>query len=164
MIKTFLQYLTFEKWYSVHTITSYHNDLRQFEKFLETSHNGLSLQEASHAILRNWVISLAESGISNRSINRKIVALRSFYEFLLKRGTIHSNPTNKIHALKTRKELPYFVRENDMVNLLDHLDFGDGFDGLRDQLVIEILYGTGMRQGELINLKEKATSTPMKDN
>ncbi len=153
MIKSFLQYISFEKRYSKHTVTSYGNDLAQFENHLNSMYDGLQTEEATHAVIREWVISLAESGIANRSINRKIVALRSYYKFLLKRGSILSNPADKIRALKIRKNIPHFVRENDMVQLMDHVNFGDDFEGLRDQLVLEILYGTGMRLSELINLK-----------
>ena len=104
-------------------------------------------------MIRSWIVALVDEKIENRSINRKIATLRSFYNFLLRHKTITANPMLKIRALKTDKTLPKYVEEKPMENLLDDMQFSDDFSGLRDKLVIELLYGTGMRLAELIGLK-----------
>jgi len=155
MTKEFLNYLKYEKRYSRHTLVSYKNDLDQLNIFLSEEYPETPLEEANHPILRDWIISLSAKGLNSSSINRKLVAARSFYKFLLKKGIVQSNPTSKLSNLKTKKGLPDFVREQDMGLLLDHQEFGDEFESRRDQLVIELLYGTGMRLSEMVNLKEK---------
>ena len=94
-----------------------------------------------------------ENNITPRSVNRKITALKSFYKFLLSEGIVKVNPVNKIHTLKTEKKLPQFIKEDQMDVLLDSLDFGEEFEGERNKSVIELLYFTGIRLSELINLK-----------
>jgi len=154
MTNIFLTYLQYEKRYSHHTIISYENDLAQFSQFLLSNYPETPIEAVNHAILRDWIIHLSENGLNERSINRKIVTLRSFYKFLLKRGDIHKSPVSKLSNLKAQKKLPHFVRENDISLLLDHGLFDDSFHGLRDYLIIEILYGTGIRLSELIELTE----------
>lgn len=154
MTNTFLKYLKYEKRYSSHTLISYKNDLYQLTQFLDAHYPETSIHQANHAILRDWIIALSESGLNENSINRKLVTLRSFYKFLLREGTIDKNPVTKLSNLKTRKSLPHFIRENDMNLILDHHLFEENFFGLRDHLILEILYGTGIRLNELIELKE----------
>ncbi len=146
--------MEFEKRFSRHSITSYRNDLNQLKIFMAGQYPETSIEEANHAIIRDWLVNLNEKNLSARSINRKIIAVRSFYKFLKRRGLIDKNPVVRIRALKTPKNLPQFIRENEMELLMDHTDFGDGFEGLRDRLILEIFYGTGMRLSELIGLKE----------
>ena len=153
MRETFLKYLQFEKRYSRHTITSYDNDLRQFEAHLTDLPDNTDLIQANHRAIRSWVASLVNDGLEAKSINRKIASLRSFYKFLLKQEIISKSPTEKIQVLKTSKRLPMFVNEEDMRRLLDQFNFPEDFVGLRDRVVIELLYGTGIRLSELINLK-----------
>lgn len=153
MTDVFLNYLQYEKRYSPHTLTSYKNDLNQLQQFLASNYPETSIDAANHAILRDWIISLSESGLNKNSINRKLVTLRSFYKFLLKKGSIEKNPVSNLSNLKTKKRIPHFVRENDMNLILDRDLFEDSFIGKRDHLIIEILYGTGMRLSELIELK-----------
>jgi len=155
MTDVFLNYLQYEKRYSAHTLISYKNDLGQLQKFLASNYPETVIEEANHAILRDWIISLSESGLNENSINRKLVTLRSFYKFLLKKGSIEKIPVSKLSNLKTKKSIPHFVRENDMNLILDHDLFEDDFVGKRDHLIIEILYGTGIRLSEIIELKTK---------
>ncbi|UXP30563.1 tyrosine-type recombinase/integrase [Reichenbachiella agarivorans] len=151
MIEPFTKYLLNEKRYSKHTVQSYEIDLLQFQSFLENCDE--SITTANSKNLRAWVVSLIEAKISSRSVNRKIASLRSFYKFLLKRELVSENPATKLKPLKTPKALPEFVQKSDMDILLDHVEFGDDFAGIRDKVTIDLLYGTGMRLSELINLK-----------
>jgi integrase/recombinase XerC len=153
MVDSFLKYLQFEKRYSPKTVISYATDLHQFEKFLLNEFE-TTPQEASYALVRSWVVKLTESKIGNTSINRKIACLRSFYKFLRKQEIIAKDPMVKIKILKSPKRLPHFVSQNDSVKLLDNLVFPKNHEGTRDQLILELFYGTGMRLSELIHLKE----------
>ncbi len=153
MIDSFLKYLQFEKRYSAKTVLSYETDLRQFEQFLAGDFN-CRPGEANYGLVRSWIVSLVEDGIGNSSINRKIACLRSFYKYLLKKGLIVQNPMQKIKLLKSPKRIPHFVKEEDTNKMLDHVAFGNSHEGLRDQLLLELFYGTGIRLSELINLKE----------
>jgi integrase/recombinase XerC len=155
MTESFLHYITFEKRYSKHTVSSYAGDLNQFVSFLSRTYGITDPAEAGHAMVRAWVVSLRDNGISRRSINRKIITLRSFYGFLVRKGAAEDNPALDIRTLKTPRKLPQFIRENEMAELLDQVDFSDDFAGLRDRLVLELLYGTGIRLSELIGLRER---------
>jgi integrase/recombinase XerC len=152
-IKSFLNFIEHEKRYSVHTLQSYSNDLEQFSLFLEKN-EGNDLHLVTHNDIRNWMVSMMEEKISPRSINRKISTLKSFYKFLMRRGDVKKNPLNKVQTPKTSKRLPVFVEQPGIERLLKQIEFPDGFEGLRDKMMIELLYGTGMRRNELINLKE----------
>ncbi len=154
MIESFIKYLSFEKRYSQHTISSYSIDLNQFHSFLADTFPGLKLAEVSYQQIRGWIIHLVEQNIKPSSVNRKIVTLRSFYKFLMKRSLIQKDPTLKIKVLKTSKKLPNFVQEGDMVKLLDQFEFENDFFGWRDRIILELLYGTGIRLSELIDLTE----------
>jgi len=152
MIDSFLKYLQYEKRFSKHTLISYKTDLTQFGDYLDTQFQ-IKTGEVNHGHIRAWVVSLVEANISPRSINRKIATLRSYYKFLLKREEIPQNPTSKIKVLKTSKKLPQFVKQAELDNLLDHFEFKETLSGWRDKVMLEILYGTGVRLSELINLK-----------
>jgi integrase/recombinase XerC len=106
-------------------------------------------------MIRDWLVSLVEENNNPRSINRKIASLRSFYKFMLRRELINHDPTLKIRVLKSSKNIPQFVKEVDIIRILETHDYGEDFDGIRDKLLLEILYGTGIRLSELINIKEK---------
>jgi len=153
MVDTYLKYIKYERRYSKHTITSYTTDLNQFRKFLNQRFESLNISQASHSEIRAWVVTLVENDLDSNSINRKIASLKSFFKFLLKREEIKKDPTWKIKALKSAKRLPQFVRENEMLAILDNLKFDDDFIGSRDKLIMEVLYGTGIRLSELLNLK-----------
>ena len=154
MVETFLRYLQFERRYSVHTLTSYSNDIEQFVEFLKSEFPENSLENVEYHMIRGWIIELVNNKSVPSTVNRKISTLRSYYRFLLKRGTITSNPTNRIKVLKKPGRLPKFVKEEDMTMLLDQVHFPDNFSGIRDNLILEILYGTGMRLSELLGLKK----------
>jgi integrase/recombinase XerC len=153
MQESFLKYLQYEKRYSKHTLTSYKLDLGQLQGFLSDNHPDTNIQNANHSLLRGWVVSLVENGIQPKSINRKIASLRSFYKFLMRQQIITKDPTTKIKVLKTSKKLPQFVNEREMNLLLDNCEFSADFIGDRDRLIMELLYGTGIRLSELISLK-----------
>ncbi len=153
MVESFLKYIQFEKRYSPQTVLSYETDLKQFGIFLSKEFNSTS-QDANYGLVRSWIVNLIEEGMGNTSVNRKIACLRSYYKFLLRQEVIDKDPMMKIRILKAPKKLPHFVSENDVVKLLDNLEFPKNHEGMRDQLMIELFYGTGMRLSELINLKE----------
>lgn len=154
MTDEFLKYIEHEKRYSRHTLISYKTDLQQFSDFLSSHHQIADPSQVNYPHIRDWIADLANNDIIAKSINRKIACLRSFYKFLLKQGKISKDPTIKIKTPKIRKRLPIYVEEKDIVLLLDHIVFEDGFSGTRDKLILELLYGTGIRLSELIGLKE----------
>ena len=154
MIDSFLKYLQFEKRLSQHTVLSYKIDLQQFREFLKQTFHSDNPESADHGLIRSWIIQLVESGIEASSVNRKIACLRSFYKFLLRQEVIDKDPMMKIKILKTKKKLPRFVKEGDMVTVLDNEIFEDTLEGWRDKLILELFYATGIRLSELIHLKE----------
>lgn len=155
MVNSFLRYISFEKRYSKHTVTSYENDLSQFQDFTLNQFQISDLTEATQLMVRSWVLSLMDNGTSPRTANRKIATLRSFYKFLLKRELIKKDPTSKIKSLKTQKELPSFADEGEFSIFLDRVEYPDGIVGKRDQVILELLYGTGIRLAELLQLQDK---------
>ncbi|SMG20127.1 integrase/recombinase XerC [Marivirga sericea] len=162
MLNTFLKYLEFEKRYSRHTLISYQNDLKQFSGFLENQYLFQDLLKVEHRHIRAWIVALMQEKMNPKSINRKIISLRAFFKFAISREEIKENPTQKIKALKTSKELPQFVQENEMDQLLSIIEFADDFEGSRDALIMELLYGTGIRLSELIGLKYSDFNIPSK--
>ncbi len=153
MVSYFLQHIKYEKRLSHHTVTAYEGDLKQFSSFLLFQYEFKEPEKADFQMIRSWIVALVDEKIENRSINRKIATLRTFYNFLLRHKAITTDPMLKIKALKTDKTLPKYVEEKPMENLLDDIEFSEDFSGLRDKLVLELLYGTGMRLAELIGLK-----------
>lgn len=154
MIKPFLKYLSSEKRYSPHTVQAYQKDLDQFSSYLLSDFEIDDTIDVKHIQLRGWVVSLMEQGLSPKSVNRKIATLKSYYKFLLGREYIELNPTAQLKPLKTEKDLPSFVKEDEIIHLLDKVEFTNDFYGLRDRLILELLYATGIRLAELISLKE----------
>ena len=153
LINKFLNFLQYEKRYSNHTLKAYKKDLSQFSNFLDISFEIKAPSNVEHVHVRNWVIDLMESGISPTSVNRKIACLKSYFRFLNTRFPSAHNPAARIKPLKTEKYLPSFVNEDDMNTLLDRFPFEDNFHGQRDKLLLELLYFTGIRVSELIELK-----------
>jgi integrase/recombinase XerC len=153
MTNLFLDYLAYEKRLSKHTIIAYANDLRQFGIYLQTDYEITDTLRADYQMVRSWIVSLVEEKLSKRSVNRKIATLRSYYGFLVTRNAINKNPMLRIQSLKTEKDLPKYVEEKALEKLLDVMEFEEGFPGLRDRLVLELLYGTGIRLAELLGLK-----------
>ena len=155
MVESFLKYIRFEKRFSPHTILSYKTDLEQFSGFLSQAYAEQKPELATYAMVRSWIVQLSESGQDASSINRKIACLRSYFKFLLKREVVNKDPMLKIKVLKRSRKLPQFVKEDEMVKVLDqNSDFTADHGGLRDQIILELLYGTGMRLSELIHLKD----------
>ena len=153
MLDKFISYLQFEKRYSEHTVIAYKNDLSQFITFAELQEiSGFS--SLSSAFIRSWIVELIENGCANKSVNRKLASLRTFYKWLRKEGLASTNPLLKLRGPKSEKRLPSFAKESDLkeTNLSDY--FSDDFNGLRDALMVEIFYQTGIRLSELINLKD----------
>jgi len=150
---SFKDYLMLEKKYSLHTINGYSNDINFFEKFLLIEFDQNNLIEVNYSQIRSWIVSLSDNGLSNSSINRKIASLKSFYKFLLKTKQIEGSPLLKHKALKSPKKLqiPFSEKELDLV--LNQIKYPEGFEGIRDKLIIDLFYTTGIRRTELINLK-----------
>ena len=159
MVDRFLKYLEFEKRYSPHTITSYRTDLEQLTNFLLETFEIEKVEEIIHPHLRSWIVSLVEEGNSSRSINRKIATTKSYFKFLQGRSYVDKNPSGKLKPLKSEKRLPTFVSETDILGLLDNVEFGNEFEGIRDHLILLVFYSTGMRLSELINLKVMDVNT-----
>ncbi len=151
----FLKYIEFRKKYSFHTINSYAQDLTQFNNFCIENNQISSKNEivTDFKIIRRWIANLAENKIGSRSINRKLSTLRSYYNYLIREGVIKTNPISKIVRPKTEKKLPEFINQEKLNILLDSELFEDSFDGIRNKLIIELLYGTGIRRSELIGIK-----------
>lgn len=149
----FLQHIRYEKRLSHHTLIAYENDLLQFTEFLQEQPGNMQPAQADHLLVRGWIVHLVESGLNKSTVNRKIATLRAFFGYLLRRKRIDTDPMQKIVTLKQSSRLPTFVEEKPMETLLDDIDFPADFMGLRDKLVLELLYGTGIRLGELLGLK-----------
>lgn len=155
MISSFLQHIQYEKRCSPHTLISYETDLLQFQNFLISSYELPSPETASFPMIRSWIVSLVEEKKNATSINRKIATLRTYYKFLLKKSVIFGDPMLKVKSLKLSKPLPQFVDENSLNQLLDTFEFSGNFAGRRDRLIMELLYGTGIRLSEMIELQNK---------
>lgn len=152
MIETFLDHLRYEKRVSAHTLTAYSNDLDQLAKYLLFQYECAAPETANAPMLRSWVVSLVEEGLNPASVNRKMATLRSYYKFLRRRQLIAQDPARNLLSLKTKRKLPAFVEEKAMGMLFDEVAFTDDFSGLRDRVILELLYGTGMRLSELLEL------------
>lgn len=152
-LKSFSDYLQLEKNYSPLTINAYVNDIRFFQEFILETFDQDNLLEVNYPQIRNWIVSLSDKEISNKSINRKISSLKAFYKFLLKTKQIQINPLSKHKSLKSPTKLQIPFSEKELDNVLNLIKYPDGFDGVRDKLVIDLFYATGIRRIELINLK-----------
>ena len=154
LIKAFLDYLRLERNYSEKTIVAYGADLREFEEYFKKVDAELDFKKIHSDNIRNWMVCLMDEGRTEASVNRKLSSLRSFYRFLLRKETVTVNPMLKIVGPKKKKPLPSFVREKDMDRLLDETSFGEGFEGCRDRVILEMFYATGVRLSELIGLDD----------
>lgn len=160
MVDAFLEYLYLERKYSTHTITAYKNDLQSFREFLETEYAQENLLEVHYSQIRNWIVSLVDLKVSNRTVNRKVSALKSFFTFLQKTKQIDYNPLSKHKSLKIeqRIQVPFSSKEiNTVINHIDK-DTDDDFESLRNKLIVELFYSTGIRRSELINIKQRDVS------
>ena len=154
----FLSFLKNEKRYSPLTLTAYKTDLAQFSSFLADSYEINNISEVKHQMIRSWIVSLIEKEISNRSVNRKISSLKSYYKFLIRQDIVESNPMQKIISPKSSKRLPVFVEKKSMSSLFDEIEYEAGYEGVRDKLMLELFYCTGIRLSEMINLKSNDCS------
>ncbi|WP_276347348.1 tyrosine-type recombinase/integrase [Daejeonella sp. JGW-45] len=153
-IERFTQYLQFEKRFSPHTVAAYRRDLHQFTDFLVPLN--LDLLLITRQDVRGWMLELTEQGFTPKTVNRKLSVLRSFYKFLQREGLVNASPMTHIQAPKIPKRLPVVIEEQKMDQLLDSkLIFDTGFSGIRNRLILELLYGTGMRLAELVGLKDQ---------
>lgn len=155
-LNNFIDYISHEKKLSKHTSLSYQTDLLQFQEFVKQELSDSDLLNINHLIVRSWVAKLLDSGVAARSVNRKLSSLKSFYKYLLKNNLIKTNPLQKIVSPKTPKKLPVFVDELNMEQLFNEIKFEEGFIGMRDKLLLDILYQTGLRRAELISLNEQS--------
>ena len=154
-INSFLDYLRYERNYSNYTVGAYSKDLQQFEDFVKKKKEGVfEPEEVDTDIVRNWIVYLLDNKISAVSVNRKLSSLKSFFKFLTKQGFVSVNPLRFVTGPKTKKPLPSFVKDGDMESLLDGHGFNEDFEGVRDRLILEMLYDTGMRRSELVNLRD----------
>ncbi|WP_309642586.1 tyrosine-type recombinase/integrase [Flavobacterium sp.] len=160
--QAFKDYLQLEKKYSMHTVNGYCQDVDFFEVFLKAEFDQESLLEVNYSQIRSWIVSLVDADVSNISVNRKVASLKCYYKFLLKTKQIEVNPLLKHKALKTPKkiQIPFSEKELDMV--LNQLKFPEGFEGIRDKLIIDLFYTTGIRRTELIHLKVSNVETSNK--
>lgn len=154
MLEKFLDYLRFERNFSKHTIISYRNDLEQFTAFLKRTYEIEKQEEATTSMIRSWMAEMMQEKISARSVIRKASALRTFYHFLLKVGVITLDPMVKISAPKMPSRLPVFVTQGDIGVLFREIEFPKTFVGIRDRLIMEMFYATGIRLSELITMKD----------
>jgi integrase/recombinase XerC len=155
-LNNFIDYISHEKKLSKHTVLSYHTDLLQFREFVQQELSDTDLLNINHLIVRSWIAKLLDTGVAARSVNRKLSSLKSFYKYLLRNNLIKTNPLQKIVAPKTPKKLPVFIDEANMGQLFDGIKFEEGFIGARDKLLLDVLYQTGLRRIELINLNEQS--------
>ncbi|MGI9550848.1 MAG: tyrosine-type recombinase/integrase [Aurantibacter sp.] len=152
-VLAFVDYLSHEKNYSGHTINAYQNDIVEFSSFCADEFEVSNIEDISYPLIRSWVVALVDKQISNRSVNRKVASLKAYYKFLQRTGAIDSNPLAKHKALKTSKKIEVPFSEEEMERAMSQITFENDFEGLRDKLIIDLLYTTGMRRAELINLK-----------
>lgn len=154
LLLQFLDYLKFQKRYSQHTVISYQNDLASFFDFINQTFGDLAPQDIKAAVVRSWLAALKEQGLESKSINRKISSLKSFFKYLLRQEAIAVSPMVTIIFPKVNKRLPQFVEKKDVETLFNYVEFPDNWQGKTDRLILKLFYNTGMRQAELVNLKE----------
>lgn len=152
LTQNFLDYLAFEKRYSLHTIKAYKADLTLLSDYLDETYS-TTIDQANHSMIRSWLVNELNKGNSPRTVNRKITTLKSFFKFAEKEEAIKQNPTLRLTSTKTSKSIPSFVTVDEMNNLLDKSKFSNDYSGIRDKLMVEIFYSTGIRLSELINIK-----------
>lgn len=154
-LTSFKDYLLLEKKYSKHTVNAYVKDLNDFTKFNQEHFNQLNIDKANYSQIRSWIISLVDFGLENRTVNRKISSLNSYYKFLLKTESVKTNPLSKHKALKVSKKVQIPFSKAEVNKVLDEFNFDNSFEGIRDKLIIELFYSTGIRRIELVQLQLK---------
>lgn len=151
--KAYIDYLSLEKNYAQHTVKAYVSDLREFTVFCDGNYDDAMIKNVNYQQIRSWIVSMSENGVENRTINRKISSLKNYYKFLLKIEEIEVSPLVKHKALKVAKKVQIPFSKKEMDSVLDDLVFSENFEGVRDRLIIEVFYVTGIRKAELIGLK-----------
>lgn len=154
-IADFIVYLQKEKRFSSHTLTAYKADLENVSLYLQQEYELDELKNASSQMLRSWVVFLMEDGLRPKSVNRKISSLKSYFNYLRKKGQLKINPTAKLISPKVDKPLPIYLKENEVNNIFNELEFSLDFEGQRDRLMLDLFYSSGIRLSELIELKEQ---------
>ncbi len=155
LIDSFLDYLRYERNYSDCTVKAYSKDLRQFEGYVKTKkEDRFDPREIDADLVRSWIVCLMDEKMSPASVNRKLSSLKSFFKFLVKQGVVSINPLRLVVGPKIKRPLPYFVKEKDMESLLDGDGFGEDFEGVRNRLIVEMLYDTGIRRAELVGIRD----------
>jgi integrase/recombinase XerC len=152
--ESFINYLKYEKRNSSHTVTAYRSDLDQFVQFCTEMVGDFDVKKVDNKLIREWIVRLMENRNSPRSVNRKVSTVKAFFKYIMKLGLLEKSPLIMVPTPKIRKKLPLFVEENNLQHLLDDGYFDSTFRGVRDKLIISLLYGTGMRLSELISLRE----------
>ena len=155
-IKHFIEYLSFEKKYSSHTIRAYHDDLNSFQTFCEITFDNEKLGDVNYSQIRSWIVKMVNENISNRTVNRKISSLKSFYKFLVKTKQIKESPLLRHQALKISKRVQVPFSEKEINEVIDNLNEFDDFESVRNKLIVELLYSTGMRRAELMEIKQSS--------
>lgn len=150
----FIDYIRYEKRYSHHTILAYQTDLDQFYAYIQEQYGLTDILQVDHQIIRSWLVSLMDTHVYPRSINRKLSTLRSYYRFLMKEGVLDENPLLKVISPKNPHRLPVFVEKVKMEALFHDVDFGEDLAGVRERVILELLYATGMRLSEMISLRD----------
>lgn len=153
-VQSFIDYLSFEKRYSRHTIVAYSKDLEQFFTYLNSVYPCHKLDEITHQYIRSWLVHLMKEGTEAKTINRKISTLKAFFKYHLKTGLIETTPMTTIVAPRISKKLPVFVEQKHTQTLFNHVAFPEGWNGSTERMVLELFYATGIRLSELVNIKE----------
>lgn len=161
-VSKFLEHLEYEKNYAAHTITAYRTDLSAFQYFLAETYPDVNIEMCSYAMIRSWIVDLVEKDLNKRSINRKLTSLKGFYNFLLKIEAIRKNPMATHKSLKSQQNQELAFSQTEVEGVFELFD-SSTLIGQRDQLIIELLYATGMRRQELINLKNTAIDFSQKN-
>ena len=154
LIDKFIDYLTLEKSYSHNTINAYYKDLKDFEKFSKSKFDNINIEDSNYSIIRSWIVELVNTGVSNRTVNRKVSSLKSFFNFLIKTDSIESSPLEGHIPLKQKKKIQVPFSKEEISSLLDSDYFPDSYKGLLQKTIISFFYFTGVRRVELIELKE----------
>ena len=152
-MQSFIDYLELERKYSQHTVVAYKKDVSDFQAFVLQTYDESEIEDLSYPIIRSWIVSLVDSGLSARSVNRKVSSLKSYYKFLLKIGRIEINPLLQHKALKSGQDVQVPFSESEIDTVMELLKASEDFEGARDLLIVELLYSTGIRRAELIHIK-----------
>jgi len=154
-ITSFLNYIRYEKRYSTHTITAYKNDLEQFSKFLSSQYEINEAKQVERSYVRAWIVELIEEELEATSIHRKISTIKAYFKYLQEQKIINQSPIQDIPLPKITKHKPVYVNETQLSILFNEVEFEDNFNGRQERLILDILYSTGIRRSELINLTIK---------